>query len=158
MIIFWLTMIYKTNSGSYELNTILVDLNGTLTVWWIMDKQTPELLNELKSLWYRIILLTGDQRGNGTSFEDLWLEVIIVKNADEKKQFALTCDIDKMVAIGNARIDIGMFEVAKISIATMQWEWIHVGILPYVDIIVPSFADACRLLIDEDIFAATMKN
>jgi hydroxymethylpyrimidine pyrophosphatase-like HAD family hydrolase len=45
---------------------------------------------------------------------------VIAGDAEAKKQFALSCDIHKMVAIGNARIDIGMFEFAKISIATLQ--------------------------------------
>lgn len=141
----------------FELDTILIDLNGTLTMWWEISPEVPDLLKRLKDSWFRLVLLTWDQRGNSSQFEALGLEVVIVSNAEEKKQFSLTCDIHKMVAIGNARIDIGMFEVAKVSIATLQGEWIHAGIIPYVDIIVPSFADVCRLLLDKNIFAATMK-
>ncbi len=150
-------MIYETNSWNFDLDTILIDLNGSLTVWWEISPEAPDLLKKLKNNWFRLVLLTWDQRNNSSQFEALWLEVVVVNNAEEKKQFALSCDIHKMVAIGNARIDIGMFEVAKVSIATLQWEWIHVGIIPYIDIIVPSFVDACRLLLDENIFAATMK-
>lgn len=150
-------MIYKTNSGDIELNTILIDLNGTLTVSGILDERIPALISQLKWLWFRLILLTGDQRGNSQQFESIGLEVVLAWNAQAKKEFALTCDITKTIAIGNARIDIWMFEVCKLRIATLQWEWIHAAILPYVDIIVPDMVNALQMFIDTDIFAATMK-
>ena len=150
-------MMYKTNSWDIELNTILLDLNGTLTVAGVLDERIPALISQLKWLWFRLVLLTGDQRGNSQQFESLGLEVVLASNAQEKKEFALSCETNKTVAIGNARIDLGMFEVCKLRIATLQWEWIHVGILNHVDILVPGIADAFNLLIDPDIFAATMK-
>jgi hydroxymethylpyrimidine pyrophosphatase-like HAD family hydrolase len=51
-------MIYKTNSGEIELDTVLLDLNGTLTEYGSYHPQVPELMNKLKESDYRIILLT----------------------------------------------------------------------------------------------------
>jgi soluble P-type ATPase len=50
------------------------------------------------------------------------MEVVLAKSAEEKKQFALSLQSEKIVAIGNARIDIGMFDVAKLRIGTIQKE------------------------------------
>jgi soluble P-type ATPase len=150
-------MIYKTNSGEIELDTVLLDLNGTLTEYGSYHPQVPELMNKLKESDYRIILLTWDQRNNSELFEHLWMEVVLAKSAEEKKQFALSLQSEKIVAIGNARIDIGMFDVAKLRIGTIQKEWIHVEILSHIDILVPNIIDAFALLLDKDVFAATMK-
>jgi soluble P-type ATPase len=74
-----------------------------------------------------------------------------------KSCFFLENDIETTAAIGNARIDIGKFKHAKLSIATLQSEGIHTGILPYVDIIVPNINDALDLFIDSDALIATMR-
>ena len=56
-----------------------------------------------------------------------------------------------------ARIDIETFKHAKISILTLQSEGIHVDVIPFADIIVPSVIDALDLFIDKDSLIATMK-
>jgi len=151
-------MLYKTNEQDYELDTIIFDLNGTLAVWWMVDERIPGLLGKLKEMWFRCILLTWDQRWVAAELVQYGLEVVIAWNASQKKSWVQDhVDGNTSVAIGNARIDIGMFEITKIRIATLQWEWIHTGILSHVDIIVPSVVDAILLFIDHDRFAATMK-
>lgn len=150
-------MKYITNSWEYEYDTILIDLNGTLTVYGVIDPQVEALIDSLQKLGYRIILLTGDQRSNASMFEDLGIEVVIAGSAQAKKEFAQGLKSKGIIAIGNARIDIGMFEVSQLSIATLQAEWIHKDIIAHVDIMVPCIADALQLLVDPDVFAATMK-
>jgi soluble P-type ATPase len=150
-------MLYSTNSWTYEFDTILIDLNGMLTVYGSIDDSTQNALLKLKELWYNLILLTWDQRWNAEYFESLWLKIVIAKDSKAKADFAKTCVKENTVAIGNARIDIGMFKEVGLRIATLQSEWIHAWILGYIDIIVPSFVAACQLLIDSDVFAATMK-
>ena len=75
----------------------------------------------------------------------------------EKKKNFLTFDVNKTAAIGNARIDIGKFKHAKLSIATLQAEGIHTEILKYVDVIVPTINDALDFFLDEDTFKGTMR-
>jgi soluble P-type ATPase len=87
----------------------------------------------------------------------LGLDVVIAKNAAEKQSFVRTLDSENLVAVWNARIDKWMFDEAAVSIATLQAEWIHASILWYVDILVPSMADALQLFLDPNRFAATMK-
>lgn len=150
-------MLYTSNNQSYELDTMLIDLNGTLCVWWVIDSWVPPLLAKLKSMWWKLLLLTGNQRGNADTFAQYGLDIIVAKNAQEKASYVATLDTEKCVAIGNARIDIGMFQQAKISIATLQDEGIHANVLSHVDIIVPSMRAALSLFVDKDRFAATMK-
>ena len=65
--------------------------------------------------------------------------------------------MEETAAIGNARIDMGTFKQAKVSIATLQAEGIHTEILEHVDIIVPSILDALNFFLDEHTFSSTMR-
>jgi len=116
-----------------------------------------ELLSKLSGLWWKLCLLTGNQRWNANEFATYWLEIIEAKNGQEKANFMSTINAWATVAIWNARIDIWMFEKARISIATIQWEWIHAKILKHVDLIVYDIDDALMMFVDANRFAATMK-
>ncbi len=141
-----------------EINTIVLDLNGTLAVKGVVSEQTKQLIHKLKTLNYRIVLISGDIRGNAKIISDelgieLFLGATSLAKAEQMKQF----DKETTASIGNARIDIGTFENSKISIATMQSEGIHTGILRYVDILVPTIEDALSLFIDIKSLAGTLR-
>ena len=150
-------MKFTTNELIYDLDTMVIDLNGTLTVGGVIDDKVKESLKELSWLGRRLILLTWNQRGNADQFAQYGMEIIKASNAHAKEGFIMSLDIDKCVAIGNARIDIWMFKHVAISIATLQAEGIHKDIIEFVDIIVPSMESALNLFIDPNRFAATMK-
>ena len=154
-------MIYNPNGvGEIEVDTIILDLNGTLAVNGSIVKGAKERLGKLKELGYKIFLLTGNQRGNaGELCHELGIDFKVAKTSDEKE--AITKEFINsskgVVSIGNARIDIGTFKDAKVRIGTLQAEGIHTGIIEYIDILVPSLINALDLLIDEDTFNATMR-
>lgn len=151
-------MLYTSNQWqTYGLDTMILDLNGTLQVWWVVSTETIDLLWELISSWWKIYLLTWNQRNNAHEYEAYWLEVVIAKNGKEKEEFTLTQNLSSCVSIWNARIDIGMCKHSEISIATVQWEWVHVWLLSHVDILIPRIEDALRMFVDTDRFSATMK-
>lgn len=144
--------------GSLEINTIVLDLNGTLAVKGKIVNGAKERIQNLKKLGFKIILFSGDQRGNIKDIcDDLDVEFKKASSQAEKEQFSLELNCEKTAAIGNARIDIGTFKNAKLSIATLQAEGIHTDILDYVDIIVPSINDALDLFIDSDSLIATLR-
>ena len=153
-------MIYQLSTDeTLEINTIVLDLNGTLSVNGVIPSEIPGLLSQLKKLDVRLILLSGDIRGNAQKLaDDLGMELVVAKNAHEKEKAILQLEPETCAAVGNARIDIGAFKHAKLSIATLQAEGIHVDILKYVDILVPSVADALNLFINKKSLLATMKN
>lgn len=141
-----------------EINTIVLDLNGTLSVNGVVLNETKALIEKLKKLKYRIVLISGDIRGNAKQIsEELKIELFLgttsIDKAKQMKQF----NKETTASIGNARIDIGTFENSKLSISTLQSEGIHTGILKYVDIVVPSIEDALKLFINTKSLAGTLR-
>ncbi len=144
--------------GEIELDTIILDLNGTLAVNGGIVAGVKNRIAKLKDLGFKIYIFTGDQRGNAAELsKELGIEVRKAGSLEEKEALTSKLDVDKTVAIGNARIDIGTFKKTKLRIATLQAEGIHVGILKHVDIIVPSIIDALDLLLNPASFKATMR-
>lgn len=145
-------------AGEIELNTIVLDLNGTLAVNGKVPEGVSERIKKLKELGFKILLFSGDQRGTALGIsQDLGIELKRASTTEEKEALTKELNAQTTVAIGNARIDIGTFKHSKISIGTIQAEGIHTGILPHLDILVPSINDALDLLINKDSFEATMR-
>lgn len=147
------------NQPSIEIKTIVLDLNGTLAVNGQLVVGVAERIERLKNeMGFQLILVSGDQRGNGKSMAStLGIDFRKANSLEEKERVILEYNCETTAAIGNARIDIGTFKQAKIAIATLQGEGIHTGILKEVDILVPSILDALDLFIDPNSFKATMK-
>lgn len=152
-------MIYNpTGIGEIELDTIVLDLNGTIALHGKIVPGVKERLTKLKDLGFTIYLFSGDQRGNVAELaQKLGIDFKKASTAEEKEKLMLDLDKGKTVAIGNARIDIGTFKQAKLRIGTLQTEGIHVAILEHLDILVPSINDALDLLLDVSAFNATMR-
>lgn len=141
-----------------EINTIVFDLNWTLQVNKKIPDGVKEKLDKLKEKWFHLIFFSWDVRWNAKDIaKDLWIDFIKCINWEKKEEEFLKFDVEKTAAIGNARIDIGKFKHAKLSIATLQAEWIHTGILKYVDVIVPSINDALDFFLNEWTFKWTMR-
>ncbi len=144
--------------GEIEINTIVMDLNGTLAIRGKVIKGVKEKLSKLKGKGFKLILVSSDQRDNAEQIaKELEIEFYAAKTLEEKAEFMQSLNPENITAIGNAQVDIGLFSNAKLSIATLQAEGIHAEIIKHVDIIVPSIIDALNLLLDEDTVASTMK-
>ena len=151
-------LIKGPNKEIINIENIILDLNGTLAVNGQVSEKAKQLVVELKQLGYKLVLISGDIRGNAKNVaEELDLDLYLGTNSSEKAKQMQRFDKEKTAAIGNARIDIGTFENAKISIATLQSEGIHSGIINYVDLIVPSIEDALNLFIDVKSLEATLR-
>ena len=152
-------MIYNIPKGeTIEINTIVLDLNGTLTVNGKLESSTEKLVKQLQNKGFRLVLISGDIRGTAKSIAyELGIDLFLGASSDEKAAQMQQFDKNKTAAIGNARIDIGTFENAILSIATLQAEGIHTGILKHVDIIVPSIDDALQLFLDKKSLEGTLR-
>lgn len=152
-------MIFEiANNESIEIKTIVLDLNGTLSLNGKISSGAKERLKKLKALGYKIILFTGDQRGTAKKLCDgLNIEFIIAQTGKDKEKAILKLDPETCVSIGNSRIDIGTFKRARLSVITLQAEGIHTDVIKYADIIVPSINDAFDLFIKKDSLLATLK-
>jgi len=141
-----------------EINTGVLDLNGTLSVKWEIVEWVKERLKKLKELWIHILLLTWDQRWTAKDFcSELGIDFKRATTAEMKGVCMQELHCETTASIWNARIDIETFQKAQLSIATLQGEWIHPMIIPHVDIIVTSINDALDILMDWDSLCATMR-
>ncbi len=146
------------NNETLEITTIVLDLNGTLSVKGVVADSTKELIRQLKRAGYRLVLISGDIRGSAKTIADeLGLELYLGKSSKEKAAQMQQFDKSKTAAIGNARIDIGTFKNAALRIATLQAEGIHTGILKHVDIIVPHIDDALKLFLEKKSLEGTLR-
>jgi P-type E1-E2 ATPase len=154
-----LNMKYKLQGDKeIEVKTIILDLNGTLSVKGKIVEGVKERFAKLKEMGIDVVFLSGDQRGTAEDLaKDLGIEFTKAKTGKDKEHLFLKHDPNTTAAIGNARIDNGKFKHAIVSVATIQAEGIHVGVLQHVDILVTSVLDALDIFIDPNSLAATMK-
>ncbi len=152
-------MEYKVPHGeTFEIDTIVLDLNGTLSVNGKIPEGVKKRIDKLIGLDFKIILFTGNKRGTADELcKDIGIEYKVTQTGKEKEVEMLKLDTKKCAAIGNARIDIGAFKHAKLSILTLQAEGIHAKSISYVDVIVPSILDALDLFINKDSLCATLR-
>lgn len=151
-------MLYKAQTKTYDLRYILLDLNGTLTVQWKIQTGTKTRIQKLQKLWYEIHILSWNQRWNGESIaHEIGIWFFATHDETEKESITKKFPKEHTVAIGNARIDNGMFKNAILRIGTLQKEWIHTGILPHIDILMLDINDAFDILLDADTLSSTMK-
>lgn len=144
--------------GKITIDTVIFDLNGTLAVNGKLVEGVKDRIERLKNEGFRVYVVSTDHRGNGKELaDDLGIEFIYAETTNDKEDFIREFDPEMVAAIGNARVDIGLFDYARISIATMQAEGIHAAIFRFVDIIVTSVNDAIDILLDKTTFENTMK-
>lgn len=152
-------MIYKIpDVGELELKTLILDLNGTLTVKGKIPEGVKERLVRLKELGYRILFFTGNTRNNADEIAyELGIDWILAENGIAKRDEALKLDPSTCVSIGNGLIDLELMKVVKLRIVTIQSEGVHAQTLLNSDIVIPSIVDALELLIDSATLVATLR-
>ena len=143
----------------FEILTIVLDLNGTLTIGGELVHGVKEKIAELKQLGYRLIIFSGDTRGNGSRIAKyLDIEFINAGTAVQKETEVKKIQPETCATIGNGLIDIKKIQAVRLGIVTLQAEGVHTKTLLAADIIVPSIIDALDLFIDTDRLIATMRS
>jgi len=146
------------NSEPLTIDTLVFDLNGTLANYGRIARSTRSLLKTLKRKGFRLILISSDQRSNAAQWAHrLGMEFYAASSLDEKKKQIKKLQITNFAAIGNARVDLGLFEKAQLRIGTLQQEGLHTAILPHVEILVAHIDHALTLFLDTDAMCATLK-
>lgn len=144
--------------GQIVIETIILDLNGTLSVGGKVVPGTIQRLASLKNLGYRLVLFTGTTRGDADVLAaTLGIEWRLAKDGQAKRKLAMELGADTCASIGNGRIDAPMMEAVALSILTLQAEGVAVETLTVSDVIVPTIVDALDLFIDADRLVATLR-
>lgn len=141
-----------------EIKTIILDLNGTLSVAGTVPEGVKERLDQLKDKGFKVLFFTGNTRNDADELAaDLGIEWKLAKNAEDKKNLALELEPDTCASIGNGLIDLELMKVVKLRIVTLQAEGVHVQTLLNSDIVIPTINDALDLFIDEQRLIATLR-
>jgi len=152
-------MIYEIpDAEPLDLRTIILDLNGTLSVSGVVPDGVQERITKLKQRGFEIILFTGNTRGNANELaQSLGIEWRLAANGAEKRDLALKMNPEYCVSIGNGLIDLELMKVVKFRMVTIQAESVHVQTLLNSDVIVPTIINALDMLLDPNILIATIR-
>ena len=144
--------------GEYMLTTIVLDLNGTLSVRGKLVPGVAVRLKKLQKNGFRIVLFSGDTRGTAASIaRRLGIESVITASATDKARELKKCGPKNTVAIGNGQIDGLMLRAARIGIVTLQTEGVHIQTLLAADIVTTSIIDALDMLLDHQTLISTLR-
>jgi soluble P-type ATPase len=145
--------------GELEIKTIILDLNGTISVGGKLVEGVHDRIKTLKGQDFRIVLFTGNTRGDADDIcTQLGIEWVQAKNAQGKADEAKKLEPETCVSIGNGLIDLELMKTVKLRIVTLQSEGVHVQTLLNSDVVVPSINDALDMLIDPDTLIASLRS
>jgi P-type E1-E2 ATPase len=143
-----------------EINTLLLDLNGTISFDGHLIEGVSERIARLKEK-VDIYLLTADTFGFGAQIaEELEIEFYKVDSEDgdkDKKAFVHRFDAQNVAAIGNGFNDRSMLSEAGISIVIIGPEGCSPKALAAADIAVTDINHAFDLLLNPMRIKATMR-
>lgn len=152
-------MVYDIpGQGQLEIKTIILDLNGTLSVAGAVPDGVKERLEQLKAKGFKVLFFTGNTRNDADGLAaSLGIEWKLAKNAEDKKNLALELEPETCASVGNGLIDLELMKAVKLRIVTLQAEGVHVQTLLSSDIVIPTINDALDLFIDEQRLIATLR-
>ena len=144
--------------GVLTIETIILDLNGTIAVDGALIQGVQARLNQLKQLGVHCVLLSGDTHGNaGQIAEQLQIRLLQAATAAEKSQCAQQFNLEQTAAIGNGLIDAELMKAVELGIVVLQAEGVHTQALLAADIVVPSILDALDLFLQTKRLVATLR-
>ena len=144
--------------NQFEIKTIILDLNGTLSVSGVIPGGVKEKIDKLKIMGFKIVLFTGNTRNDADVLaSNLGIKWKLAKDSKDKKELALSMDPNTCASIGNGLIDLELMQVVKLRIVTLQAEGVHIQTMLNSDIVVPNMNDALGLFIDEQRLIATLR-
>ncbi|AFM42174.1 soluble P-type ATPase [Desulfosporosinus acidiphilus SJ4] len=146
--------------GAITLSVLVLDFNGTLALDGRLLESVKEDLKRL-SLFMDIHVLTSDTFGSvERQCQELPVKVKVLGSLDhtqEKGDYILTFNPDRVVAVGNGSNDKIMLEKAGLGIGVIGFEGAFTSTLLSSDIIVNDIKDAFGLLLEPQRLKATLR-
>lgn len=146
--------------GDMEIENLVIDLNGTLSIDGEISPEVKERLDTL-SKDLNIYILTADTQGTAEQMVSD-LEVTLVKVPEEgsteaKLKFLESIDPSRTIAIGNGNNDRLMLKEAALGILVLGEEGVSVSTLKDSDLLVKSITDALDLFLKPKRLMATLR-
>jgi P-type E1-E2 ATPase len=147
--------------GTLYLETLVLDLNGTIALDGVVIPGVGERVERLKTQGLNVYLLTADTRGNGAVIATtLGIDLHRLTAGDEKRSkraFIEQLGADRTAAIGNGANDAGMLQAAALGIVVLQAEGAATTAWQAADVIVPNILAALDLLLKPKRLIATLR-
>lgn len=144
--------------GTFELEHLVLDVNGTLTDHGALVEGILERLGLLVDV-LQIHVLTADTYGTAEGLARRLTMATFTTIADgaEKAARVEVLGADRVVAIGNGRNDEAMLRAARLGIAVLGTEGAATSTLLAADVACATILDALDLLLDERAITATLR-
>jgi P-type E1-E2 ATPase len=145
------------DGGSFELEHLVLDVNGTLTDHGRLIEGVAERLGLLVDV-LEVHVLTADTYGTAEGIgRRLGVAITTIADGAEKAAHVLALGADRVVAIGNGRNDEAMLRAARLGIAVIGTEGAATTTLLAADVACATVTDALDLLLDERAITATLR-
>jgi soluble P-type ATPase len=144
-------------SANLALTDLLIDFTGTLALDGLLLPGIAEALMELAST-LRITIATADTfRRASEALQGLPLELRLVDCGEQKARIVEELGAEHVVAVGNGRNDMAMFEAAALRIAVLGPEGAAATLLAVADVVVSDIHIAFDLLLHPRRLKATLR-
>jgi soluble P-type ATPase len=143
---------------SFELESLVLDINGTLTDHGTLVEGVAERLGLLADV-LQIHVLTADTYGTAEGLARRLTMATFTTIADgaEKAARVEALGADRVVAIGNGRNDEAMLRAARLGIVVLGTEGAATSTILAADVACATITDALDLLLDERAITATLR-
>jgi P-type E1-E2 ATPase len=146
--------------GTYRLEHVVLDVNGTLTIGGELVEGVVERVTRLRES-LEVHMATADTRGRQDAIDAaLGLSATRVAprgEAAQKASFVRWLRANSVCAIGNGANDAGMLRAAALAIAVLGEEGLALDALNAADVVVPHISAALDLLLDPPRLVATLR-
>lgn len=148
------------DSPALDLNTLVLDANGTLAGDGDLLEGVAERLNRLAAS-FRIVIITADTFGRArNAFAPLPAELVLLEpgaGAGQKLEFIVSAGPGACAAVGNGANDHLMLAEAALGIAVVGPEGAAAKTVAAADVVVKDIRDALDLLLHPARLAATLR-
>jgi P-type E1-E2 ATPase len=144
------------DGGHLQLDTLILDINGTLTRDGKLQAGVESRLAELRR-GLRVRLVTRDTLGSGSEVARE-LEVEIDRVSDESKMTVIeSLGPETAVMVGNGKSDVEALRRCRVGIAVIGPEGCATEALLAADIVVTNITDALDMLIEPIRLISTLR-
>ena len=146
--------------GNMDIESIVLDLNGTIAADGKIPSQVKERINSLSEK-VKIYILTADTQGTASEeVRDMGADLVKIDgehSAEAKFEFLKTIKPETTIAIGNGNNDRFILREAGLGIAVLGDEGISVSAMKSADVIVKNISDALDFFLKPKRLIATLR-
>ncbi len=150
--------------GRYDLQHLVLDVNGTVVAGGQLIAGVKERLVALRAAGLGIHWITADTRGRQAALDsELGWPAVRIKahapqgEAAQKAEFVSALGAEHVIAIGNGANDRDMLRQAALGIAVLGPEGLALDTLLAADVVAPDILAALDLLLEPARLVATLR-